>query len=121
MAYLVNMQMRLRRLFALLIACAYLSVMLVAAMPIASAAAVEMGSGMMHQQGGTGNGMPCKGKMAICATELGCVSMVSLPAPDLTASASIAWSPVAYSGSLDPLRGRTIRPALGPPISRAWH
>jgi len=98
---------------------AYLSATILAAMPIANAAAVEMGSGMMHQQDGTSHEMPCKGKMPTCMTDLGCVFMVSLPAPDLAASTSIAWSPVTYSGSLDSLHGRTIRPALGPPISRA--
>jgi len=88
-------------------------------MPIAHAAAVEMGSGMMHQQDGTSHEMPCNGKMPTCMTELGCVFMVSLPAPHLAASTSIAWSAVIYSVSLDPLHGRTIRPALGPPISHA--
>ena len=109
----------LRRFFALLIVSAYLSATILAAMPNANAAAVEMGSGMMHQQNGTSHEMPCKGKMPTCMTELGCVFMVGLPAPDLVASTSIAWSRVVYSGSLDPLHGRTIRPALGPPISRA--
>lgn len=110
---------RLRRIFALLIVSTYLSATILAVMPIANAAAAEMGSGMMHQQDGTSHAMPCNGKIPTCMTELGCVFMVSLPAPALAASTSIAWSPVIYSGSLDPLHGRTIRPALGPPIPRA--
>src|SRR5208283_2219000 len=119
-AYLFTMWVRqLRRFFTLLIVSAYLSATILVAMPIANAAAVEMGSGMMHQQDSASHEMPCKGKMPTCMTELGCVFMVSLPAPGLAASTSIVWSPVTYTGSLDPLHGRTIRPALGPPISRA--
>jgi hypothetical protein len=110
----------LRRFFALLIMSAYLSATVLAAMPIANAAAVEMGSGMMHQQDGASHEIPCKGKMPTCCmTGLGCVFMASLPAAGLAASTSIAWSLVTYSGSLDSLHGRTIRPALGPLISRA--
>ncbi len=120
MVYLLQMPVRLRRFFALLIMSAYLSAAILVAMPIANAAVVEMGGGMMHRQDGTSHEMPCKSKRPACIIELGCVFMVSLPAPDLAASTSIAWSPVTYySGSLDPLHGRTIRPALGPPISRA--
>lgn len=118
--YLLRMPVRLlRRFFAFLIVGAYLSATILAAMPVANAAAVEMGSGMMHQQDGTSDKMPCNDKMPGCVTELGCVFMVSLPAPDLAVSTVVVWSPVIYSGSLDPLHGRTIRPALGPPISRA--
>ena len=108
----------LRRFFALLAVSAYLSATTLAAVPVANAAAVEMGSSKMHQQDGMGDKMPCNGKMSTCVTELGCVFMISLPVPDLAVSTSIVWSPVIYSGSLDPLHGRTIRPALGPPISR---
>ena len=108
----------LRRVFALLIVGAYLSATILGAMPMANAAPAEMGSGMMHQPNATGDNMPCKGKVSGCVTELGCVFMVSLPAPDLAVLSSIVWSPVVYSGSLDSLHGRTILPALGPPISR---
>ena len=62
--------------------------------------------------------MPCKG-MAGCMTELGCIFLVSLPTPDLTLVTMTAWSSVIYDNASEALRGRTIKPALGPPISLA--
>jgi len=109
----------LRGFLALLILSAYLGATVLAVAPIANAASANMSHGMMHEPGGTGDKMPCKGTMPTCMTELGCALMVSLPAPDLTAPISIAWFRVTYSGSLDLLHGRTIRPTLDPPISHA--
>jgi hypothetical protein len=106
----------LRGLFVLLIMGAYLSATILAAIP--NAVAFEMSSGMTDHREGTSDPMPCKGKMSGCVTELGCLFMVSLPAPDLALSAVVAWLPVIYSGLIEPLDGRSIRPALGPPISR---
>ena len=66
-----------------------------------------------------GDKMPCKGMLPGCITDLGCIFLVSLPARDLTLVTMTAWLSVIYDTSSDRLRGRTIKPALGPPISHA--
>jgi hypothetical protein len=76
-------------------------------------------NGMMHEQDGQRDKMPCKGMLPGCVTDLGCIFLVSLPAPDPTLVTVTAWSSVIYTGSSELLRGRSIKPALGPPISLA--
>ena len=71
-------------------------------------------NGMMHEQGGTGDKMPCQGMVPGCTTEIGCIFLVSLPPPQLTLSTMIVWSSVRYSVSREFLAGRSIKPALGP-------
>jgi hypothetical protein len=44
---------------------------------------------------------------------------VSLPSTDLTLVTVTAWSSVIYDNASEGLPGRTIKPALGPPISFA--
>ena len=64
--------------------------------------------------------MPCsKGMKSGCVTELGCIFMVSLPAANPGIATVIGWSPVTYTVSAEFLPGHSIKPALGPPISRA--
>ena len=100
----------------MLIVSAYLSATVLPVAPIANAAPANMSHGMMHEPGGK---MPCKGTVSGCVTEFGCILMVSLPAPELTVSAVVGWSPVSYVITGEFLRGRSTKPALGPPISRA--
>jgi hypothetical protein len=76
-------------------------------------------SGMTHEEDSPGGKMPCKGMLPGCVTDLGCIFLVSLPPPDLTLVTVTAWSSIIYPGSNQPLRGRAIKPALGPPISAA--
>ena len=105
----------LRQLISMLLVAAYLSATIfVTRRPSPS----EM-SGMLMKQDGTKGEMPmpCKGVKTGCVTELGCVFMVSLPAPDLTVNAAIDWLPVAYTVSSEFLEGRSTKPALGPPRS----
>jgi hypothetical protein len=73
-------------------------------------------SGIMHTQDNPGDNMPCKGMPPGCFGDLGCIFLVSLPAPDLTVASVTAWSSVSYDNAHQELRGRTIKPALGPPI-----
>jgi len=63
--------------------------------------------------------MPCKGMLPGCVTDLGCIFLVSLPVPNLTLVTLTAWSTVFYNTASKGLRGRTIKPALVPPISLA--
>jgi len=110
----------LRRILAVLIVTAYVG----ATMQVAPTTAVNAGmirtamDGMMHEQNNPGGKMPCKGMLPGCITDLGCIFLLSLPAPDQPLVTVTAWwSSVTYPGSSALLRGRTIKPALGPPIS----
>ena len=112
----------LRRILALLILTAYVGATMFQVAPTYAANA-DMSSaamnGMMHEHDSPGDKMPCKGMLPGCVTDLGCIFLVSLPAPDLTLATLTAWSSVIYAGSSRSLPGRTIKPALGPPISLA--
>src|ERR1700694_2077736 len=110
----------LRRILALLIVTAYLGATVLQAAPVYPASADMSHSsmnGMMHEHDSPGDKMPCKGMLPNCVTDIGCIFLVSLPAPDLTLVAMTAWSPVVYDNTSEGSRGRTIKPALGPPIS----
>jgi hypothetical protein len=56
--------------------------------------------------------MGCKGMLPNCVTDIGCIFLVSLPAPDLTLVAMTAWSSVIYDKTSEGSRGRTIKPEL---------
>jgi hypothetical protein len=111
-----------RRIFTLLMVTAYLGATTLQVAPTYAANA-DMGSaamnGMMHEQDSPRDKMPCKGMLPGCITDLGCIFLVSLPAPTVILFTVTAWSSVIYPGSDQSLRGRTIKPALGPPISLA--
>jgi hypothetical protein len=110
----------LRRIVGLLILTAYVSAVMIQLVPVAHAMPGNMGSGMAHHQEAPTDNMPCKGTVSPCMTDLGCVFLVGLPTmPDPTLLALTAWSSVRYPGSPDTLHGRSVKPAIGPPISRA--
>ena len=110
----------LRRILVLLIVTAYVGATVFQIAPVFAASA---GTGsaamndMMHEEPGQGEKMPCKGMLPGCITDIGCIFLVSVPTPDLTLVTMTTWSSVIYHNSSDALRGRTIKPALGPPIS----
>jgi hypothetical protein len=112
----------LRRILALLIVTAYFGATMLQVAPTYAANADMSHSsmnGMMHEQEGQGDKMPCKGMLPGCVTDLGCIFLVSLPAPNVTLFAVTAWSSVIYDNASEALPGRSIKPALGPPISLA--
>ena len=113
----------LRQILALLIVTAYLGATVLQVAPVYAANAAMSSSsmnGMMHEQAGQGDKMPCKGMPPNCVTDLGCIFLLSLPAvPELNVFTRTTWLSVVYSGSSQLLRGRSIKPALGPPISLA--
>ena len=107
----------LRQILTLLIVTAYIGARLLPAAPSHAANAGMNHAGMMHDHQNPGdNKMPCKGMLPGCVTDLGCIFLVSLPAPDLTLVGVTAWSSVSYHTASQGLHGRTIKPALGPPI-----
>ena len=106
------------RILALLLVATYIGATMLVIAPSGSdmSSAID---GMMHEQDGPGDRMPCKGMVPSCVTDLGCVFLISLAAPDLTLVTVTAWSSVTYPGLDRALHGRTIKPALSPPISLA--
>ena len=112
----------LRRILTLLIVTAYVGATMFQVAPTYAAntdtSSAAM-TGMMHDQDSPHDKMPCKGMLPGCVTDIGCIFLVSLPAPDLTLVAVTVWSSVMYDNASEGLRGRTIKPALGPPISLA--
>jgi hypothetical protein len=107
------------RILALLLAATYIGATMLVIAPSGSDMSSAAIGGMMHEQDGPGDRMPCKGMVPGCVTDLGCVFLISLAAPDLTLVTVTAWSSVTYPGLDQALHGRTIKPALGPPISLA--
>ena len=109
----------LRQILTLLIVTAYLGATVFQVAPVYAASAdMSSGSmnGMMHEQHGQGEKMPCKGMLPNCVTDIGCIFLVSLPTPNVALFTVTAWSSVIYDNAPEALPGRTIKPALGPPI-----
>jgi hypothetical protein len=112
----------LRRIFALLIVTAYVGATVLQIAPIYAANSHMSASsmaGMMHEPDGQTDKMPCKGMLPNCMTDIGCIFLVTMPTPNLDLFTRTSWSSVIYDTASDALRGRTIKPALGPPISLA--
>jgi hypothetical protein len=112
----------LRWILALLIVTAYLGAAMLQVAP-GYAANTKMDhaamGGMMHDQDKPGDKMPCKGMLPNCMIDIGCIFLVSVPTPDPDLFTPTSWSSVMYDSASDALHGRTIKPALGPPISLA--
>lgn len=120
---LLSMPVRLlRQILSVLLVVAYVSATILAAAPGASAASHPMPGAVKMMMGDAGNTkpMPCSKSMKLdCFNELGCIFMVSLRPADLSVPTAISWSMVTYPALAEFLRGHSIKPALGPPISRA--
>ena len=112
----------LRRIFALLIVTAYIGATVHQVAPTYAANSHTSGSSMacmMHEPDGQTDKMPCKGMLPNCMTDIGCIFLLTMPAPDPDLFTRTSWAAVIYDTASDALRGRTIKPALGPPISLA--
>jgi hypothetical protein len=109
----------LSRILALLVAAAYLGATMLVVAPSGIGTSSAAINEMMHEQDSPGDKMPCKGMLPGCVTDLGCIFLVSLAAPDPTFVTLTVWSLVTYAGSDESMRERTIKPALGPPIPLA--
>src|SRR5689334_12562365 len=105
---------RLRQILTLFIVTAYIGATMLQTAPVSAAGIgphhAAMG-GMMHDQQPPGDKMPCKGMLPGCISDLGCIFLVSLAAPDMTVVTVTAWSSVSYDNTSQGLRGRTIKPA----------
>ena len=111
----------LRQIFSVLLVVAYVSAAIVAVAPVANAAPHAMANGMtMPADGMDGKmPMPCKSTKSNCVTDAGCIFMVSLPAPQLDIGTPFAWAFVDFPMVAESVPGHSIKPLLGPPISRA--
>jgi hypothetical protein len=121
--YQLRMPVRLlRQIFSVLLVVAYVSATILTAAPGANAAPPAMADGMMMMMTGqTGDAMPMpcsKGMKSSCVGDFGCVFMVSLPAAHFGVATRIAWSAITYTVADNFLGEHSIKPALGPPISR---
>jgi hypothetical protein len=113
------MPILLRRVLALLFVTAYMGAAMFQLAPASQAITGDMSRGMVHHDAPIDK-MPCQGTTSPCVTDLGCIFLVGLPAiPDPTLLTVTAWSSVLYTGSPHTLLGRSIKPALGPPIPLA--
>lgn len=116
----------LRQIFSALLVVAYVSATIVAVAPAVGAAPVlandAAGAMMMpmdHGMDGT-LPMPCKSmKPGGCVTDAGCIFMVSLPAPHLDLGTPLVWAFVKFPMVTESVPGHSIKPLLGPPITRA--
>jgi hypothetical protein len=116
----------LRQIFSVLLVVAYVSATIAAVAPAAKAVPA-MASGMTHammtpMDNGTDGTMPmpCKSmNPGGCVTDAGCIFMVSLPAPHLDIGTPLAWASVTFPMVAESVPGHSIKPLLGPPISRA--
>ncbi len=111
----------LRQIFSVLLVAAYLSATMLTAVPSANAAPQGMSGGMM-MTGAAGDEMPMpcsKGMKSDCVTDFGCIFMVSLPAIHPNVATLVSWSPVTYTITAEFPPENSLKPALGPPISRA--
>jgi hypothetical protein len=109
----------LRQIVTLLIVTAYIAATMLQTVPSYAAAAdmTHAGrGGMIHDQHNPADKTPCKGMLPSCITDVGCIFFVTLPPPGLTVLTVTAWSYVSYDNASQGLHGRTIKPALGPPI-----
>ena len=115
-----------RQIFSALLVLAYVSATIVAVAPagnaapaLANGAASTMMMPMDNGMDGT-MPMPCKSmKPGGCVTDAGCIFMVSLPAPHLDLGTQLVWAFVKFPMVTESVPGHSIKPLLGPPITRA--
>jgi hypothetical protein len=111
-----------RQILSVLLMAAYVSATILTAVPGANAAPPAMAGGTIMMTGQTGDAMPMpcsKGMKSGCVSDFGCIFMVSLPATHSSPATMISWAPVSYALTDEFPPENSIKPALGPPISRA--
>jgi hypothetical protein len=115
----------LRQIFSVLLVVAYVSATIFAVAPAAKAEPA-MAGGMAHaMMMPVDNGMdgkmpmPCKSMKQGCVTDAGCIFMLSLPTPHLAIGTTLTWAFVTFPMAAETVPGHSIKPLLGPPISRA--
>ena len=108
----------IRRAFMLLMLGVFATAVVGAQLPAPKPSAAGM---MMAAQGLAGDDeamadMPCKGVVPGCYTALGCMFLVALPPMFLPNAARLHWGDVSYWAVSIAHVGRSVMPALGPPI-----
>ena len=110
----------LRRILTLLMVTAYVGATTLQVAPTYAANAAMSSSsinGMMHEQDGQGDKMPCKGMLPNCVTDIGCIFLVSVPtlsAPLFSRSAIPFRTPPARVAPALKLNGLKRQPARRP-------
>lgn len=112
----------LKRLLVAFVLAAFLGAGFVQAMPTLQAPAAQDDIFPMTMADG-GHGMPmnspCKGKVPDCYGSMGCIFMVALPTTVTLSETALSWSRVTYPMLIGTRPGRSVEPAVGPPIRAA--
>jgi len=111
-----------RKIISVLVVVAYTSAALLTVARGPNAAQALMPAGMMMKMDASADGMPMpcnKGMKSNCFNDLGCIFMVSLPVANVPVATIISWSVISYPVASEALSEHSIKPAVGPPISRA--
>lgn len=82
-----------------------------------SADAAPMAGLTMTMDSGGGMPMPCKSSLPNCVSDIGCIFMVALPAAFVPTMTQLTWSRLTYQNTISVLAGRSLEPAIGPPIA----
>jgi hypothetical protein len=109
----------LRQILTVLIVTAYVGTTMMQVVPASAAENPCMGMmNMTHD--GDGKMPPCNDLASKCMSEMGCLFLLSLPAPNIHMATVLVWSQLTYNtiGHAD-LDGRLVEPALRPPNSLA--
>ena len=116
----------LRQIFSALLALAYVSATIGTVAPAGNAASVRANGAASTMMMPMDNAMdqtmpmPCKSmKPGGCITDAGCIFMVSLPAPHPDLGTPLVWAFVKFPTVTESVPGHSIKPLLGPPITRA--
>ncbi|MFC7693679.1 hypothetical protein ACFQY5_33250 [Paeniroseomonas aquatica] len=115
--YTPVMAMRLLRQIVFLVTLgAFLTAGVTQAVPRAVAPPPSMAM-MTMDIASTGTQVPCQEKIPDCMLDLGCIFMVGLPLPSMSAVTQLSLSSVTYWMTSVVHTGLSRKPALNPPIS----
>jgi hypothetical protein len=112
-----------RRLVVLFTVIAFIGGMTLQLMPPKEALAASRAAApdcprmaAMHADMGSAPAMPCKGMDPECVKQMGCLGTASLPLPQPSPPAFFVYNKVAWWLPASSPSGRSIKPALSPPI-----
>ena len=106
-----------RRVIVFLIVAAYLAV--AGLMPGMGGTAADADKAPLFAGSGMGGPLPCEEAIDGCFTAAGCVFLTCVPARLIGFAIPTAWSSIAFHPVVPVLHGRSLAPALDPPISHA--
>jgi hypothetical protein len=106
-----------RRVIVFLTVAAYLAV--AGLMPGMAGTAADVDKAAHFAGSGMDGPLPCEERIGGCFTAAGCIFLTGVPARLMGFAIPTAWSSIAFHPVVPVLHGRTLAPALDPPISHA--